>query len=64
MHEINFLRDLAIVMIVAGLVIVLFHQFKQPGVPSYIIAGVVIGQHTLPSPLIRDEQTIRTLSKL
>ena len=64
MHETTFLSDLAIVMIVAGLVTVLFHRLKQPVVLGYIIAGVIIGPHTPPFPLIRDEQTIRTLSEL
>ena len=64
MHETNFLQDLAIVMIVAGLVTVLFHRLKQPVVLGYIIAGVIIGPHTPPFPLIRDQETIRTLSEL
>lgn len=64
MHEATFLSDLAIVMIVAGLVTVLFHRLKQPVVLGYIIAGVIIGPHTPPFPLIKDEHTIRTLSEL
>ena len=63
MHAI-FLQDLAVVMIVAGLVTVLFHRFKQPVVLGYIIAGVIIGPHTPPFPLIHDEATINTLSEL
>ena len=51
MHEATFLSDLAIVMIVAGLVTVLFHRLKQPVVLGYIIAGVIIGPHTPPFPL-------------
>lgn len=64
MHGITFLQDLAVVMIVAGLVTVLFHRFKQPVVLGYIIAGVIIGPHTPPFPFIHDEETIRTLSEL
>lgn len=63
-HDISFLHDLAIVMIVAGLVTILFHRLKQPVVLGYILAGVIIGPHTPPSPLILDEPTIRTLSEL
>jgi CPA2 family monovalent cation:H+ antiporter-2 len=51
-------------MIVAGLVTVLFHRFKQPVVLGYIIAGVIIGPHTPPFPLIHDQQTIDTLAEL
>lgn len=64
MHGITFLQDLAVVMIVAGLVTVLCHRLKQPVVLGYIIAGVIIGPHTPPFPLIHDEETIRTLSEL
>ena len=51
-------------MIVAGLVTILFHRLKQPVVLGYIVAGVIIGPHTPPFPLIADEETIRTLSEL
>jgi len=64
MHAVTFLQDLAVVMIVAGLVTVMFHRFKQPVVLGYIIAGVIIGPHTPPYALIHDEDTIRTLSEL
>ena len=64
MHGIAFLQDLAVVMIVAGIVTVLFHRFKQPVVLGYILAGVIIGPHTPPFPLIEDEETIKTLSEL
>src|SRR5262245_52740652 len=64
MHAVSFLQDLAVVMIVAGVVTVLFHRFKQPVVLGYIIAGVIIGPHTPPFPLIHDAETIDTLSGL
>src|SRR5882672_4895343 len=64
MHTITFLQDLAVVMIVAGLVTIVFHRLKQPVVLGYIIAGVIIGPHTPPFPLISDSETIHTLSEL
>lgn len=64
MHSLTFLQDLAVVMIVAGLVTVIFHRLKQPVVLGYIIAGVIIGPHTPPFPLIREEETIHILSEL
>jgi CPA2 family monovalent cation:H+ antiporter-2 len=64
MHTITFLQDLAVVMIVAGLVTVLFHRLKQPVVLGYILAGVIIGPHAPPFPLIHDRETIETLSDL
>lgn len=64
MPHLSFLQDLAIVMIVAGLVTILCHRFKQPVVLGYILAGVIIGPHTPPFPLIKDDATIQTLSEL
>ena len=63
-HDVSFLQDLAIVMIVAGLVTIVFHRLKQPVVLGYILAGVIIGPHTPPLPLIANEGTIQTLSEL
>src|SRR5258706_16440696 len=63
-HAVTFLQDLAVVMIVAGLVTVVFHRFKQPVVLGYIIAGFIIGPHTPPFPLISDEETIKTMAEL
>src|SRR6185369_15724191 len=62
--EIMFLQDLAVVMIVAGLVTILCHRFKQPVVLGYILAGVIIGPHTPPFPLVHEQETIRTLAEL
>jgi monovalent cation:H+ antiporter-2, CPA2 family len=64
MLHVSFLHDLAVVIIVAGLVTVLCHRFKQPVVLGYIIAGVIIGPHTPPFPLIKDDAAIQTLSEL
>ncbi len=49
-------------MIVAGLVTIIFHRLKQPVVLGYIIAGLIIGPHTPPYMLIKDETTIQSLS--
>ena len=43
MHEVNFLQDLAVVMIAAGVVTLLFQRLKQPVVLGYIVAGILIG---------------------
>jgi len=64
MHALNFLQDLAVVMIVAGLVTVVFHRLKQPVVLGYILAGIIIGPHTPPAALIHDQETIETLAEL
>ena len=64
MHGATFLQDLAIVMMAAALVTVGFHLLRLPVVLGYILAGVLIGPHVLPRPLISDETTIKTLSEL
>jgi CPA2 family monovalent cation:H+ antiporter-2 len=64
MLAIAFIQDLAVLMLAAGLVTVLCHRLKQPVVLGYIVAGFLIGPHTLPVVLIGDEQSIRTLAEL
>jgi CPA2 family monovalent cation:H+ antiporter-2 len=64
MHTTDFIQDLAVIMLVAGVVTVLFHRFKQPVVLGYIVAGLIIGPHTPPAGLISSEDTIRTLAEL
>src|SRR4030095_15586934 len=64
MHGNFFLQDLSIVIIVAAMVSLLFRQLRQPGVLGYILAGVIIGPHPPPFPLIADQEAIKTLSEL
>ena len=64
MHVIAFIHDLAIIMLAAGVVTVVFHLLRQPVVLGYIVAGVLIGPHTPPYSLVTDEETIRTLAEL
>jgi CPA2 family monovalent cation:H+ antiporter-2 len=63
-HAIGFIQDLAVIMLIAGVVTVLFHRLRQPVVLGYIVAGFIIGPHTPPFALIHDEDTIKTLAEL
>ena len=63
MHA-QFIQDLAVIMLVAGVITVLFHRLRQPVVLGYILAGVIVGPHTPPFPLITDTATINTLAEL
>lgn len=63
MH-LSFIQDLAVIMMVAGLVTIIFHRLKQPVVLGYILAGLIIGPHTPPYPLIQDHASIETLAEL
>jgi Kef-type K+ transport system, predicted NAD-binding component len=64
MHAAGFIQDLAIVMLIAGVMVLLFNRFKQPVVLGYILAGVIIGPYTPPFQLINDEHTINILADL
>ena len=64
MHTLAFLHDLAVIMLAAGVVTVVFHLLRQPVVLGYIVAGVLIGPHTPPYSLVTDEATIQTLAEL
>lgn len=64
MHAAGFIQDLATIMLIAGVVTILFHRFKQPVVLGYIVAGVIIGPHTPPFQLIQDAHTIQILAEL
>ncbi|HMP77058.1 MAG TPA: cation:proton antiporter [Kiritimatiellia bacterium] len=62
MHGLQFLQDLAVVMLVAGLVTLLFRWLRQPVVLGYLLAGFIIGPNTPPFPMIQDEGTIQILA--
>jgi CPA2 family monovalent cation:H+ antiporter-2 len=64
MHGEGFIQDLAMIMLVAGIVTIVFHRLKQPVVLGYIIAGVILGPYTPPFPLIQDEYTTQILAEL
>jgi CPA2 family monovalent cation:H+ antiporter-2 len=64
MHGEGFIQDLAMIMLVAGIVTIVFHRLKQPVVLGYLIAGVILGPYTPPFPLIQDEYTTQILAEL
>lgn len=64
MHGNSFIHDMAIIMLVAGIVTLLFNKWKQPVVLGYLAAGIIIGPH-MPSILaVHDKTTITTLGEL
>jgi len=66
MHAISFIQDLAVIMLIAGVVTVVFHRLKQPVVLGYIVAGFIIGPHTPPFGLIHDEfaEQVKSMQQL
>lgn len=63
-HELIFLQDLALVMVVSAITMIICHAVRLPIVLGYILAGLFIGPHTPPYSLIHDTQSIHTLSAL
>lgn len=65
MHEFApLIKDLAIMLSLAGIVTILFQRIQQPVVLGYLIAGMIIGPHIPPYTLITDVSNIRILSEL
>ncbi len=64
MHAHAFLQDLALIMLVAGVITVIFHKLKQPVVLGYIAAGIILGPHTPPALLIGDKHTVEMLAEM
>ena len=62
MHAAEFIQDLAVIMLIAGVVAILFHRFKQPVVLGYIATGGIIGPCTPSFQLIQDTHTIQILA--
>lgn len=65
MHELApLISDLAIMLMVAGIVVLLFQRIHQPVVLGYLAAGMLIGPYTPPYGLISDVANIKIISEL
>lgn len=64
MHSLDFIQDLAILMLAAGFISIVFHRLNQPVVLGYILAGILIGPHTPPFSFISNQESIQTLAQL
>lgn len=58
------IRDLAIILGMAGVVTLLFQKIKQPVVLGYLVAGIIIGPYTPPYLLISDVPNVKVLAEL
>lgn len=56
----SFISDLALILISAGLVTLVFKRLKQPLVLGYIVAGFLAGPHMPYTPSVSDMSTIHT----
>ena len=61
MAEIPFLvKDLALILMVAGIVTLIFKRLKQPLVLGYIMAGFLVSPHMPYTMSVVDETDIQT----
>ncbi|MDO5342573.1 MAG: cation:proton antiporter, partial [Bacteroidia bacterium] len=56
--------DLALILVTAGVITVIFKWLKQPLVLGYIVAGFLIGPHFTYFPVITDPTSVQTWSDI
>lgn len=63
MHIAPIIVDLAIILGVAGIVMLCCRQFKQPLVLGYLLAGIIVGPYT-PYFAVRDVEGVKVIAEL
>ena len=63
-HLPELIIDLALILITAAAVTLLFRAIKQPLVLGYIIAGFLVGPHLSLTPTIVEKENIETLAEM
>ena len=64
MSEGAFFQDLALLMVVAGVVAGVFSRLKWPKVLGYILAGVFMSEHTWGGSFLADAGSVNTIGQL
>lgn len=64
MSGILLIRDLAVVLIIAGMAAWLCQRLGLSAIVGYLVAGAVIGPHTPPFALVADADRVQTLAQL
>lgn len=62
--ETDIITDLAVVMVIASAVTLVFHRFKQPIVVGYLLSGIIIGPYTPPFSLIMHIDILNVFAQL
>ena len=62
--EIQIITDLAVLMVIASAVALLFYRLKQPLVIGYLIAGILIGPFTPPFSLISNIEFLGVFAEM
>ncbi len=63
-EELNLVRDLAVILISAGIFTIISKALKQPLILGYIIAGFLIGPHIDFFPGISSQETVHQWSEI
>lgn len=63
-QDLALLGDLALVLVTAGIVALLFHKLRLPSVLGYLAAGVLVGPYLTPFHLVRDPADIQLLAQI
>ncbi len=63
-EELNLVRDLAVILISAGIFTIISKALKQPLILGYIIAGFLIGPHIGFFPGITSQETVHQWSEI
>lgn len=58
------IKDLALILIAAALVTLIFKKIKQPLILGYILAGFLVGPYLSLTPTVVDSKNIETLAKI
>jgi len=62
--EAELLTDFSIIIVVAALIILLFHRLRQPIVLGYLLAGILIGPYVTFFPTVENVDVIDALAEL
>ena len=62
MEQLHILRDLAVIFAGSLLVILVFHRFKLPALPGFIVAGIILGPNALG--LVSDPHDVEGLAEV
>ena len=64
MHGLHFIQDLAVVLVVAGIVGWICQRIGLSVVVGFLVAGIVVGPESPPFALVRDATSIETLAQV
>ena len=64
MHSIDFIQDLAVILLVAGAVGWICQRIGLSVVVGYLVAGILVGPYTPPFALVRDIAPVETLAQI